>query len=329
VTELALAATAAPAPAPARAVDVSVVVPVEDPQAEVEEIVEAYSRELEALGKSHEFVFVLDGVAGRALSLLQELKKRRSDVTIVSFVRRFGESVALSAGFERAAGAIVVTSPSYLQVDPSEIRRLLAAIDAGADFVAPWRSPRVDAFLNRLQSSLFNWVLRRIVKMSFHDLNCGFRAMRRQVLEQITLYGDLYRFLPVMAQRQGFRVVELRVRHLMEKGKAGFFGLGVYTRRFLDILAIMFLTKFTHRPLRFFGTIGSVLFLAGVAICAYVSAERFFEVAAPPLRERPILLLGVTLMVLGVQVVGFGLVGEIIIFAQARHLREYKIERVE
>ena len=317
-----------PPAVPAQAVDVSVVVPVEDAQAEVEEIVEAYSRELEAVGRTHEFVFVLDGVAGRALAILQDLKTKRSDVRIVSFVRRFGESVALSAGFERATGAIVVTSPSYLQIDPSELRRLLGALDAGADLVTPWRHPRVDAVLNRIQSAFFNWVLRHIVRMSFHDLNCGFRAMRREVLEQITLYGDLYRFLPVMAQRQGFRVVELRVRHLTEKGKAGFFGLGVYIRRLLDILAIMFLTKFTHRPLRFFGTIGSVLFLGGLGISAYVSAERFLE-SAPPLRERPILLLGVTLMVLGVQVVGFGLVGEIIIFAQARHLREYKIERVE
>ncbi|MGH7150101.1 MAG: glycosyltransferase [Planctomycetota bacterium] len=308
-------------------VDVSVVVPVEDVGAEIEDLVEAYSRELSRLGRSHEFVFVLDGVAGHPRAALEALKERRPDVAIVTLARRFGESVALSAGFERASGGIILTAPAYLQVDPVEIRRLMSAIDGGADFVTPWRHPRVDPLVNRLQSRFFNWVLRRTMRISFHDVNCIFRAMRRAVLEEITVYGDLYRFLPVLAERQGFRVVELKVRHLKERGKSGFFGFGAYARRVLDVLAILFLAKFAHRPLRFFGTIGLLLFLVGLGISATTTIEKFL--GGPPLRERPILLLGVTLMMLGVQVVGFGLVGEIIIFTQARHLREYKVERVE
>ncbi|MCI0586546.1 MAG: glycosyltransferase [Planctomycetes bacterium] len=308
------------------AIDVSVVVPVEDVGAEIEDLVEAYSSELGRLGRSHEFVFVLDGVGGEPRSALEALKARRPDVAIVTLARRFGESVALSAGFERASGAVILTAPAYLQVDPVEVRRLLSAIDGGADFVTPWRHPRVDAFLNRLQSRFFNWVLRRSMRISFHDVNCIFRAMRRAVLEEITVYGDLYRFLPVLAERQGFRVVELKVRHLKERGKSGFFGFGAYARRVLDILAILFLAKFTHRPLRFFGTIGLLLFLVGVAISAVTTIQKF---QGKPLSERPLLLLGVLLMMLGVQVVGFGLVGEIIIFTQARHLREYKVERIE
>ncbi len=308
------------------AIDVSVVVPVEDVGAEIEDLVEAYSSELGRLGRSHEFVIVLDGVGGEPRSALEALKARRPDVAIVTLARRFGESVALSAGFERASGAVILTAPAYLQVDPVEVRRLLSAIDGGADFVTPWRHPRVDAFLNRLQSRFFNWVLRRSMRISFHDVNCIFRAMRRAVLEEITVYGDLYRFLPVLAERQGFRVVELKVRHLKERGKSGFFGFGAYARRVLDILAILFLAKFTHRPLRFFGTIGLLLFLVGVAISAVTTIQKF---QGKPLSERPLLLLGVLLMMLGVQVVGFGLVGEIIIFTQARHLREYKVERIE
>ncbi|HET6203776.1 MAG TPA: glycosyltransferase [Planctomycetota bacterium] len=308
-------------------VDVSVVVPVDDPGAEIEDLFRAFSQELARLGRSHEFVFVLDGVGGKPRALLEALKVECGNVKIVSLARRFGESVALSAGFERASGAVILTAPGYLQVDPVEVRRLLGAIEAGADFVTPWRHPRVDSLVNRLQSRLFNWLLRRTMRISFHDVNCIFRAMRRAVLEEITVYGDLYRFLPVLAERQGFRVVEIRVRHLKERGKSGFFGFGAYARRILDILAIMFLTKFTHRPLRFFGTIGLGLFLAGLGISAYATAEKFL--GGPPLRERPILLLGVTLMMLGVQIVGFGLVGEIIIFTQARHLREYKVERIE
>ncbi len=308
------------------AIDVSVVIPVDDVGAEIEDLVEAYSSELGRLGRSHEFVFVLDGIGGQPRAALDALKARRPDVAIVTLARRFGESVALSAGFERASGAVILTAPAYLQIDPVEVRRLLSAIDGGADFVTPWRHPRVDAFLNRLQSRFFNWVLRRSMRISFHDVNCIFRAMRRAVLEEITVYGDLYRFLPVLAERQGFRVVELKVRHLKERGKSGFFGFGAYARRVLDILAILFLAKFTHRPLRFFGTIGLLLFLLGVAISAVTTVQKF---QGKPLSERPLLLLGVLLMMLGVQVVGFGLVGEIIIFTQARHLREYKVERIE
>jgi len=162
--------------------------------------------------------------------------------------------------------------------------------------------------------------------MHFHDLNCYFRAIRREVLDDIAVYGEMYRFLPVIAYRQGYRVVEVRVRHLKEWGQTGFFGLGIYSRRFLDILAVMFLTKFTLIPLRFFGTIGGLFSLTGIAICIWLTIQKLFF--AEPLSGKPLLLLGVLMIMLGVQVIGFGLVGEIIIFSQARNLKEYRVERV-
>jgi hypothetical protein len=169
-------------------------------------------------------------------------------------------------------------------------------------------------------------VIRQIIRMDFHDLNCYFRAIRREVLEDVAVYGDMYRYLPVIAYRQGYRVVEVKVRHLKEWGSTGIFGLGIYTRRFLDILAVMFLTKFTLKPLRFFGTIGGLFSLMGIAICAYMTIQKlWFERA---ISGRPLLLLGVLMIVLGVQVLGFGLVGEIIIFSQARNLKEYRVEHV-
>jgi hypothetical protein len=184
----------------------------------------------------------------------------------------------------------------------------------------------VDPILNRLQSAAFNWVIRQIIRMHFHDLNCYFRAIRREVLEDVAIYGDMYRFLPVIAHRQGYRVEEVPVRHVKEWGPAGFFGFGVYTRRALDVLAVMFLTKFTLKPLRFFGTLGGLFALAGAGIAGYLAIQKlwFHEGIA----GRPLLLLGVLLIVLGVQVIGFGLVGEIIIFSQARNLKEYRVERI-
>ncbi|HEX6885244.1 MAG TPA: glycosyltransferase [Planctomycetota bacterium] len=307
--------------------DVTVVVPVTSAAAEVREVVEALGAELLHERRTWEVIFVFDGVTGRAWEEAQRLRRDYPNrVRSISFKNPFGESVCLSAAVERARGRYLVTSPQYVQVDPVELRAMLAALDEGADFVTPWRSPRVDPWLNRLQSWAFNLVLRHIVRMEFHDLNCYFRAIRREVLEDVAVYGDMYRYLPVIAYRQGYRVVEVKVRHLKEWGGTGVFGLGVYTRRFLDILAVTFLTKFTLKPLRFFGTIGGLFSLIGVGICAYMTVQKiWFEQG---ISGRPLLLLGVLLIVLGVQVLGFGLVGEIIIYSQARNLKEYRIERI-
>ena len=307
--------------------DVTAVVPVQSTDAEVKQVVEALGAELDRQGRSWEVIFVFDGVSGKAWTEVQHLRGAfGSKVRMITFKNHFGESVCLSAAVERARGRYLVTSPQYVQVDPVELRPMLAALDEGADFVTPWRNPRVDPWLNRLQSSAFNFVIRQIIRMEFHDLNCYFRAIRREVLEDVAVYGDMYRFLPVIAFRQGYRVVEVKVRHLKEWGTTGFLGVGIYTRRFLDILAVMFLTKFTLKPLRFFGTIGGVFSLIGIVICAYLSVQKF--VFDQGVSGRPLLLLGVLMIVLGVQILGFGLVGEIIIFSQARNLKEYRIERV-
>jgi len=310
-----------------RSLDVTVVVPVQSEEAEVDQVVQALGAELDAEGRTWECVFVFDGVAGRAWEAVQELRRRYAGkVRSISFKNPFGESVCLSAAVERSNGRYLITSPQYVQVDPSELGPMLAALDEGADFVTPWRHPRVDPWLNRIQSAAFNFVIRQIIRMHFHDLNCYFRAIRREVLEDVAVYGDMYRFLPVIAYRQGYRVVEVKVRHIKEWGTTGFFGLGVYARRFLDVLAVMFLTKFTLKPLRFFGMVGGVCGLIGFSICAWVAFEKLYYGVGGA--GRPMLLLGVLLIVLGVQILGFGLVGEIIIFSQARNLKEYRIERI-
>ena len=307
--------------------DVTVVVPVQSPDAEVDQVVAALGAELEREGRSWECLFVFDGVFGSAWETVQALREKHGQrVRSISFKNPFGESVCLSAALERARGRYILTSPQYVQVDPIELGPMLAALDRGADFVTPWRHPRVDPWLNRLQSASFNWVIRRVVRMEFHDLNCYFRAIRREVLDDVAIYGDMYRFLPVIAFRQGYRVVEVRVRHLKEWGVAGFFGLGVYVRRFLDVLAVMFLTKFTLKPLRFFGTTGGLIALVGAGIVGYLTALKFLY--SEGVAGRPLFLIGVLLMAVGVQVIGFGLVGEIIIYSQARNLKEYRIERI-
>lgn len=307
--------------------DVSVVVPVQSGDAEVRQVLQALGSELDREGRSWEVIFVFDGVQGAAWEKVEALRTEFGHkVRTIHFKNPFGESVCLSAAVEKALGRIIVTSPQYVQVDPIELADMLDEIDRGADFVAPWRHPRVDPVLNRVQSVLFNFVIRRIIGMRFHDLNCYFRVIRREVLEEVVIYGDMYRFLPVIAFRRGYRVVEVKVRHLQEWGRAGFFGLGVYVRRLLDILAVMFLTKFTLKPLRFFGTLGGFVTLMGAVMVAYLAVEKF--VYNEGIAGRPLLLIAVLLIVLGVQIIGFGLVGEIIIYSQARNLKEYRIERI-
>lgn len=312
---------------PEISLDVSVVVPVQSEDGEVRQVYQALGDELDREGRTWEIIFVFDGVQGAAWEKVEKLRAELGNkVRTIHFKNPFGESVCLSAAVEKARGAVIVTSPQYVQIDPIELGDMLAEIENGADFVAPWRHPRVDPVLNRIQSVLFNTVIRTIIGMRFHDLNCYFRVIKREVLEDVVIYGDMYRFLPVIAFRRGYRVVEVKVRHLQEWGRAGFFGFGVYVRRLLDILAVMFLTKFTLKPLRFFGTLGGLVTLSGALLSGYLAFEKIFYDQS--IAGQPLLLIAVLLIVLGVQIIGFGLVGEIIIYSQARNLKEYRIERI-
>lgn len=321
---------AAEAPRPVEpTLDVTVVVPVITGDAPVREVADAFGAELARLGKRHEILFVFDGVRGPAWEEAARLAEERPGVVVpVGFQQPFGQSVCLAAALERARGRVLVTSPQYVQCDPRDVETLLAEIDAGADLVAPWRRHRVGPFLNRLQSAVFNALMRRILRAPFHDLNCYFRAVRREVLEDLDLYGDMYRFLPAIAYRQGYRTREVRVRHLQEWGGSHLFGLGVYVRRFLDVLGVVFLTHFTLKPLRFFGTLGALCSLLGGGILATLVVQALLDPSVE-LYGRPLFLLGVLLVVLGVQIIGFGLVGEIIIYTNAKNLRRYTVDRVE
>jgi glycosyltransferase involved in cell wall biosynthesis len=307
---------------------VSVIVPVRAPTAQVKDVVDALTAEFERLGRAYEFVLVFDGVRGAAWTAAQALEaERKGRVQVVGLQQSFGESVCLAAGLERARGGVIVTFPQYVQVDPAALGPMLAEIEKGVDFVTPWRHPRVDPWLNRLESALFNWITRRIIHVKIRDLNCTFRAFRRQVLEEMNLYGDMYRFLPAIAYRQGFKGAELQVRHLREWGGAGLFGVGVYARRLLDVMGMLFLAKFTLKPLRFFGALGAVIALPGAITCGVILVQ-YFLLPNSGIYNRPLFFIGFILIVLGVQIVGFGLVAEIIIYTQARNLREYRVERI-
>ncbi|MEZ6013707.1 MAG: hypothetical protein R3F49_01220 [Planctomycetota bacterium] len=318
-----------PHPTLSNSPDVTLVVPVTAQRQEFEQVVDAFGRELDRLGRTWECILVFDGIKGAAWergTVLQAESGGR--VGTIALHRPFGESVCLSSAFENARGELILTLPQYVQVDPHELTRLFDALDAGADMAASRREPRVDSKLNQAQSWMFNWVVRVVTGASFRDLNSTTRLMRREVLEQLTIYGSMYRYLPATAYRQGFRVDEVAMRHLSEWGGASVFGPGVYMRRALDVVGLMFLSRFTHKPLRFFGALGGAAILLGGLMVAWQLLHWAMSDIAYGLYQRPAFLFGVLLVVLGSQTIGFGLVGEIIIYTQARNLREYRIEKV-
>ena len=309
-------------------IDVTAVLSLADQCPDLADILEQYGKELRDHGVRYEFVIVLDGV-GEAME--RELAARippGEPARLVLFNQPFGEERAQASAYREARGRMIVSLPAYMQLDPGGIHGVLDALESRYDLVVGWRSPRVDPAINRVQSWLYNTAMRTLTGARFHDLNSGLVGLRRSVLYEVLSEGDASRFLPVLAFRRGFRVGEVKIRHLSERGRQGFFGLRVYIRRFLDVVALLFITKFTRKPLRFFGAAGIASFLLGAAICLSILVD--YMVRGTPgsePRNQAGLITGWALIVLGVMVFSLGLVAEIIIFTNARHLQEYAVER--
>lgn len=307
--------------------DVSVIVPIVERYGNLQQLHHEFAAELARLGQSSEFIFIVDDSQRGALSTLRELQKGEGErISILQLNGSFGESAALMLGFERARGEKIMTLAAYFQVEPRGIGPALAALDEGTDLVAGRRFPRIDSFFNRVQSRLFHWFVRRMTSTDFHDISCGFKVMRRRVARELHLYGGQHRFIPILAMNRGFTVREMQLPQRSEDRRTRFPGTGAYLGRLLDILTIFFLVKFTRTPLRFFGLLGLFLFVSGFAIDLVVAVQKLAwnqEIA-----DRPLLLLGVLLMVLGVQTLSLGLLGEMIIFTHARNVRDYRVAEV-
>lgn len=307
----------------APAVAVSVVVPVAERCDDLEEIYLSHAGVLSKGDRPFEFVFVIDGGFVDAARKLEPLVALGEPIRIVLLPRSCGEATALAVGFEHARGQVLITIPAYFQTAPEEVLRLLSLLDEGHDLVVARRWPRVDPWLNRIQNYGFHVFTRWLTGVEIHDLGCGLRALRKRVATELLLYGDLHRFLPLLAYQRGFRVVETSVRQHERNSGLRLYRPGTYLRRLLDILTLVFLFKFTKKPLRFFGLIGTALFGVGLCLTSILAMQRIFNATA--LSDRPLLLLGVLLMVLGIQTGSIGLLGEMIIFTHARKMKDYAV----
>lgn len=299
---------------------VSVIVPVVDRADDLVQLYEAVA--LELVGSEFELLIIFDGSAPPVPRALLDAAQADHRLRVFRFDQTFGEATVLRAGFERSRGVRILTLAAYFQVRAEGIRDVLRALDGGADLVVTRRWPRSDGWLNRLQSHSFHAIVHRVAGIRFRDMACGLRGMRREVAEAIPLYGDLHRFIPAFAMREGFRVVEIDVPQHASDARPRVYGLGVYVRRVLDILTFFFLAKFTEKPLRFFGLIGAALAVTGALISVVLLAQRL---TGQGIANRPLLLLGALLLAIGIQVIGLGLVGEIIVHLRAPHRRSYRI----
>jgi glycosyltransferase involved in cell wall biosynthesis len=309
-------------------VAVSIVVPVMNEEQSVHLLFEKLSEQIEKMGLSYEVIFVDDGSTDNTFKELKKLyEEHRGIVRVIRFRRNFSKTPALVAGFSRCRGDIIFTMDGDLQDDPEEIPRFLEKLDEGYDLVTGWKFPRLDPLSKTFPSRIFNGMVSSLTGVHLHDINNGFKAYRRELIEDphLKLYGEFHRFVPVMAHWRGFKVAEIKVRHHPRKFGVSKFGARRFARGLIDLLNVLFLTSFLRTPLRLFGPLGFFTFLLGILVDGFVVVRRFLY--GQPIHEQPLLFVGILLMIFGVQFVLTGLQSEMIRHYAFQPGEEYSIKQ--
>ena len=297
-------------------IEVSVILPVLDEVDSLGVLHRELTEALERLGRSYEIIFVDDGSRDGSFQRIEKLRLEDPRVHGLQLRRNFGKAAALAAGFREAQGDVVVTLDADLQDDPAEIPKLLARLEDGFDLVSGWKQDRQDPRSKTWPSRLFNWVTGFLTGVRLHDFNSGFKIYRREVVQEIRLYGELHRFIPALAAWRGFQVTEIPVHHRARQHGRSKFGSARLWRGFLDLLTVLFLTRYTRRPLHLFGGLGLIAWTVGFAVNAYLTG--IWLSGAQPIGHRPLLAFGVLSMLVGVQFFAVGLLSELVLSYQSR-----------
>lgn len=299
------------------AIDLSVVIPVRNEAASLVELHREMTDTLTRWGRSYELILIDDGSTDNSFEIMARIQAMDPRVRVIRFRRNFGQTAAFAAGFDYARGRLIATSDGDLQNDPADIPAMIDRIDQGSDIVCGWRRDRKDAFISRrLPSTLANGLISLVTGVHLHDYGCSLKVFRAEIVKGMRLYGEMHRFLPAIASEQTSSIAEMPVNHRPRKYGRSKYGIGRTTRVMLDLLTVKFLLSYSTRPLQFFGLIGGVVGLVGAAISGWLAYQRL--IGAESLSNRPLLLLGILLIVTGVQLVTIGLVAEI----QARTYHE-------
>lgn len=307
----------------------SVVVPVKDEQDTLARLAEGiFEAARESRAKSIEIIFVDDGSRDNSWNVMCELAERYpGQVRALRLRRNFGKSVALEAGFRISTGDVIFTMDADLQDDPKEIPRFLAAIDGGLDLVSGWKRKRNDPLSKTLPSRLFNRTTAWMTGVPLHDFNCGFKAYRREVIEQLRIYGELHRYIPVFANDAGFRIGEIEVEHHPRRHGVTKYGIERYVRGFLDLITILATTRYLHRPGHMFGGLGVVLGALGTIIMVYLGALWVF---GQPIGNRPLFFVGFLMLIFSVQMISLGIIAELLIrLSEPRQVADLVVEDTE
>ena len=299
--------------------DVSVVVPLLNEEESLRELYSQIETTLRGAHMTFEVIFIDDGSTDGSFEVLKELHRTHPEVKAIRFRRNFGKSAALSVGFKHAVGTFVVTMDADLQDDPAEIPGMLATMGDRYDLVSGWKKKRYDPLTKTIPSRFFNFVTAKMTGIDIHDFNCGLKAYRREVVKGVNVYGELHRYIPALAHWAGYRVTEQPVHHHARKYGHTKFGISRFFNGFLDLLTVLFTTRYIRRPLHLFGIWGFVSIIIGALIDGYLSVE--WALDKTTLSNRPLFLVGFMFIIIGIQFVSIGLLGEMI----SRHEQDEEV----
>jgi glycosyltransferase involved in cell wall biosynthesis len=305
---------------------ISFVIPLLNEEESLRALYEAIKDVAQPLPGNHELIFVDDGSMDGSVSVLQDLYRADPEhVRVIQFRRNFGKTAALSAGFAQVRGEIIVTLDADLQDDPNELPKLLDKLDEGFDLVGAWRAHRQDNVSKRLPSRIANTTVSTLTGLHLHDINCGFKVYRREVVQDLKLYGELHRYIPVLAHWKGYRVTEVQVTHHPRRYGASKYGARRLARGYIDFLSVLFLTTYLKRPMHLFGMAGTIVAGLGTVIMAYLVVLWMVQGG---IGWRPLLFFGITALVVGIQLISVGLLGEMLRNATFQAEEEYSIRQV-
>lgn len=308
---------------------ISIIIPLYNEAESLQELCSEIIKIILVLPYDYEIIFIDDGSTDNSLKKLKELREKNNKITIIELRKNFGKSEALFTGFSEASGDLIITMDADLQDEPSEIPNFVNEINKGYDLVSGWKKYRKDPLIKIISSKIFNFTVAMLTGVKLHDFNCGFKAYRKEVAKNIDIYGDLHRLIPVLAHQKGFKIGEMIISHKKRKfgsSKYGKWGLRRLKNYLLDPVNILLLTKYSEKPAHFFGSLGVISFLTGFLLSLYLSI--LWLLNKGPIGNRPLLFLGVLLMVIGIQLISMGFLGEIIIKSSREKQNKFYVKKI-
>ncbi len=301
---------------------ISIVIPLYNEEESLVPLSHDIRKAISRLNTDYEVILIDDGSTDSSLQKLKEITKTDKRFRYFSFRKNYGKSAALQIGFKAATGDAVITMDADLQDDPQEIHSLLKKLEEGFDLCSGWKKKRQDPFIKKISSKFFNFVTRIISGIKIHDFNCGLKAYKKEVVENVKVYGELHRYIPVLAKWQGYSITEVPVMHHPRRYGKTKFGISRFFKGFIDLVTVTFVTRYIKRPMHFFGFLGAISFFIGLIILGYLT---ILWIQGIPLSNRPMIFLGMLLIIVGVQLFAVGLLGEVIVH-NAMDDREYVIK---